>query len=90
MITSGDDDPRLDAFFRDFTLERERFELLLKWSKTRHPRLSRGAAPMAASHNYEGIAGREASLWNHDLAGVWWLIRCKKPTTVATEVISHD
>ena len=25
-----------------------------------------------------------------DLAGVWWLIRRKKPTPVATEVTSHD
>jgi dolichol-phosphate mannosyltransferase len=25
-----------------------------------------------------------------DLAGVWWLIRRKKPTPVATEVMSHD
>ena len=25
-----------------------------------------------------------------DLAGVWWLIRRKKPTPVATEVICHD
>ncbi|HMI10104.1 MAG TPA: dolichol-phosphate mannosyltransferase, partial [Bradyrhizobium sp.] len=25
-----------------------------------------------------------------DLAGVWWLIRRKKPTPVATEVISND
>jgi dolichol-phosphate mannosyltransferase len=25
-----------------------------------------------------------------DLAGVWWLIRRKKPTPVVTEVTSHD
>ena len=25
-----------------------------------------------------------------DLAGVWWLIRRKKPTPIATEVTSHD
>jgi dolichol-phosphate mannosyltransferase len=25
-----------------------------------------------------------------DLAGVWWLIRRKKPTPVATEVMSND
>jgi len=25
-----------------------------------------------------------------DLAGVWWLIRRKKPTPAVTEVTSHD
>jgi dolichol-phosphate mannosyltransferase len=25
-----------------------------------------------------------------DLAGVWWLIRRKKPTPVVTEVMSHE